>query len=76
MPSDTRRGPAALRDHPPGFPTALFEARLAAGLTQQELTALTGIDVMSLGSFERGREHPGPSRMKRLLDALPTLRWD
>jgi transcriptional regulator with XRE-family HTH domain len=50
----------------------LRERRIAAGLSQCRLAALTGIASPDISAIERGRKRPFPRWRKRLALALET----
>ena len=49
---------------------AVFSARLAAGLSQAELSASTGIDQSDISKIERGVANPSVGTLERIADAL------
>ncbi|MDP2139807.1 MAG: helix-turn-helix transcriptional regulator [Gammaproteobacteria bacterium] len=56
------------------FSTRLREARIAAGLSQERLGILAGIEEASasarMNQYERGKHHPDPSMVERLAKVL------
>ena len=46
------------------------EIRINKGLTQEDLSAKTGIAQTSLSQIESGRKRPNPSSMKKICKAL------
>lgn len=44
--------------------------RMRAGLTQAELAALAGVNLVSLAHVEQGRLKPWPALRRRLAEAL------
>ena len=52
------------------FGTNFLKARLAAGLSQQEVERLTGIRQHYISTLERGLENPTLDTMTRLAAAL------
>ncbi len=56
------------------FPKRLKAARLAAGLSQERLGVLAGVDEMSasarMNQYERGKHAPDHSMVARLADVL------
>ncbi len=65
MPANQDRG--GISD---GFGEALFQARMQAGITQQQLAGLTGINQADISRFERGFLNPSLATIKRLADGL------
>ena len=53
-----------------GFGEALFQARLKAGITQQQLESVTGINQADISRIERGASNPSLTTIKRLADGL------
>lgn len=49
---------------------AVSSARAGAGMTQTELSALTGIDQSDISKIERGVANPSVSTLSRIADAL------
>jgi transcriptional regulator with XRE-family HTH domain len=56
----------------PHPPTRLREARLEAGLTQQELADLLGVAQQHVARWETGKNEPRASMAVRLSEALGT----
>jgi tetratricopeptide (TPR) repeat protein len=55
----------------PGFGDRLRACRVAANLSQEELSAQSGVSVRAIGNLERGRTRwPHPGSVHRLADAL------
>jgi transcriptional regulator with XRE-family HTH domain len=55
----------------PDFGDRLRVCRVAASLSQEELSALSGVSVRAIGNLERGRTRwPHPGSVHRLADAL------
>ncbi len=52
------------------FGDAVRERRLAAGLTQEELAELAGVDRKSISRMETGAYSPSLDRVWRVADAL------
>jgi transcriptional regulator with XRE-family HTH domain len=63
-----RERQASIRNSP--FGPTLRSHRLAAGLSQHRLAALTGISMSYVSLIERGRHRPAPEIVARLADAL------
>lgn len=61
--------PAALAERPPRA-ADLYRRRIAAGLTQADLAAQTGIDRSLVNAYETGREAASPRQQARLDAAL------
>lgn len=61
--------PAALAARPPRA-VDLYRRRVAAGLTQADLSALTGIDRAYLSAWETGRETASPRQQARVDAAI------
>lgn len=55
---------------PDNLGMALYQARLKAGITQQQLADLTGINQADISRFERGFSNPSLATIKRLADGL------
>ena len=53
-----------------GFGISLYQARLQAGITQQQLADLTGINQADISRFERGISNPSLATIQRLADGL------
>lgn len=53
-----------------GFGAALYQARLQAGITQQQLEGVTGINQADISRIERGFSNPSISTLKRLAVGL------
>jgi transcriptional regulator with XRE-family HTH domain len=60
----------------------LRRARMAAGLSQEELARLAGTSRPTLSAYEHGRKSPSAQALERLLaaagyelDIVPTVRW-
>lgn len=53
-----------------GFGISLYQARLEAGITQQQLADLTGINQADISRFERGISNPSLATIQRLADGL------
>lgn len=53
-----------------GFGISLYQARLQAGITQQQLADLTGINQADISRFERGISNPSLATLQRLADGL------
>lgn len=74
MPNSARRGPyltpPELLVERPAFAIELTQRRVAAGLTQRELSALASIDTGYISAYENGRLSPGPDHRSRLRKAL------
>ena len=51
---------------------ALLDARIAAGYTQTELSAKSGISQADISRLENGTRNPSLSLLKRLADAMDT----
>lgn len=69
--------PPPPKPRPPSALPLMRERRLAAGLTQRELAERTGIPVVTLGNYERGKRPVPPERADLIEAALaegPTLR--
>lgn len=49
---------------------AVAKARAERGLSQKQLSALTGIDQSDISKIERGLANPSVSTLKRIADAL------
>ena len=57
--------------HGPGFDDLLRRVRSAAGITQEELAARSGVSVRAISNLERGLPHrPRPETVRHLADAL------
>lgn len=54
----------------PASAAAVSKARAAAGVSQKELAALTGIDQSDLSKIERGIANPSVGTMERIAAAL------
>jgi DNA-binding XRE family transcriptional regulator len=54
----------------PASATAVASARAAAGLSQKQLAALTGIDQSDLSKIERGTANPSVATLERIAAAL------
>lgn len=54
----------------PALAAAVSKARAAAGVSQKELAALTGIDQSDLSKIERGIANPSVGTMERIAAAL------
>jgi len=52
------------------FGDAVRAARAAAGISQEELAHLSGIDRSYLGAIERGEQNAGLLHLARIADAL------
>ncbi len=50
-------------------PTRLAEARIRAGLTQEELAGRAGSSVFSIGKYERGERVPRGPVLRRIAAA-------
>ena len=50
--------------------SAVAKARAFKGLSQKELSALTGIDQSDISKIERGLSNPSVLTLKRIADAL------
>lgn len=50
------------------------EARIAAGLTQQQLSDMLGIPKRTIEDWDAGKAYPRPWVEKLLLEKLETLR--
>lgn len=46
----------------------LVQARVEAGLTQEELARATEISVASIGKYEQGQRFPRGPRLRRIAD--------
>ncbi len=56
---------------------AILKARINAGLTQQELSAKSGISQADISRLEKGTRNPSIALLNRLAEALDsTLRID
>lgn len=55
-----------------GFPTRLKEARIAQGLTQQQVADLMGITNSTYCGYETGKRQPDVAKIKQLASALNT----
>lgn len=53
-----------------GLGASLYMARLQAGITQQQLADLTGINQADISRFERGISNPSLATLQRLADGL------
>ena len=53
-----------------GLGASLYMARLQAGITQQQLADLTGINQADISRFERGISNPSLATIQRLADGL------
>ena len=53
-----------------GFGTSLYQARLQARITQQQLEDVTGINQADISRIERGFSNPSISTLKRLAVGL------
>ncbi len=49
---------------------AIFDARIRAGLTQQELSQRSGISQADISRLEHGTRNPSLTLLKRLAEAL------
>lgn len=53
-----------------------IQARIEAGLTQEELAARVGCSVFSIGKYERGERTPrGPMLRRIALETAKTVPW-
>lgn len=52
------------------FALNMKEARLARGLTQRDLAALTGLSVGSISEIERGQQNITAETIQKIADAL------
>ncbi|WWR20955.1 helix-turn-helix transcriptional regulator [Lachnospiraceae bacterium JLR.KK009] len=53
-----------------GFGTSLYQARLQARITQQQLEDVTGINQADISRIERGISNPSLATIQRLADGL------
>ena len=53
-----------------GFGVSLYQARLEAGITQQQLEDVTGINQADISRIERGISNPSLATIQRLADGL------
>lgn len=53
-----------------GYGISLYQARLQAGITQQQLEDVTGINQADISRIERGFSNPSISTLKRLAVGL------
>lgn len=53
-----------------GFGTSLYQARLKAGITQQQLERITGINQADISRIERGASNPSLATIRKLADGL------
>lgn len=62
--SDPRKAPRHTGDSP------IAKARLAAGLTQEQLAARMGITQQTVANWERGARNPKLASLRKIADAL------
>lgn len=62
-------GKSRVRSVPKPDRERLTQARVEAGLTQQELASAVGCSVMSIGKYERGERSPRGPMLRRIAAA-------
>ncbi len=55
---------------PDNLGIALYQARVKAGITQQQLESITGINQADISRIERGASNPSLTTVKRLAEGL------